>query len=296
MPDPTNPDEQVVVRHVGAPRVEPRRTAFNEAHILATTQAICEYRASVRASTARCSSGGTPTACPSRPGSRRSRCSSPTASRCSSTRSTATPRRPPCRTRSSPPTAARPVPGRRRARRRDRRHAVAQPAGRRRVQVQPAARRAGRHRRDVGHRGAGQRADPRRARAGCAACRSTRRSARSAPTTSWVATSTTCPTWSTSTAIREAGVRIGADPLGGASVAYWGEIGKRHGLDLTVVNPRGRPDVAVHDPRLGRQDPDGLLVAVGHGVADRRARTSTTSPPATTPTPTGTASSRRTPA
>ena len=38
-------------------------------------------------------------------------------------------------------------------------------------------------------------------------------------------------------AIRNAGVRIGADPLGGASVAYWGEIAERHGLDLTVVNP-----------------------------------------------------------
>jgi len=38
-------------------------------------------------------------------------------------------------------------------------------------------------------------------------------------------------------AVRSAGVRIGADPLGGASVAYWGEIGERHGLDLTVVNP-----------------------------------------------------------
>jgi len=37
--------------------------------------------------------------------------------------------------------------------------------------------------------------------------------------------------------IRAAGVRIGADPLGGASVAYWGEIGERYGLDLTVVNP-----------------------------------------------------------
>src|SRR3954447_9178826 len=37
--------------------------------------------------------------------------------------------------------------------------------------------------------------------------------------------------------IKEAGVRIGADPLGGASVAYWGEIADRHGLDLTVVNP-----------------------------------------------------------
>ncbi len=38
-------------------------------------------------------------------------------------------------------------------------------------------------------------------------------------------------------AIRDAEVRIGADPLGGASVAYWGEIGERYGLDLTVVNP-----------------------------------------------------------
>ena len=38
-------------------------------------------------------------------------------------------------------------------------------------------------------------------------------------------------------AIRDGEVRIGADPLGGASVAYWGEIGERYGLDLTVVNP-----------------------------------------------------------
>lgn len=38
-------------------------------------------------------------------------------------------------------------------------------------------------------------------------------------------------------AIRSAGVRIGADPLGGASVDYWGAIAERHKLDLTVVNP-----------------------------------------------------------
>ncbi|MEN5361833.1 phosphoglucomutase (alpha-D-glucose-1,6-bisphosphate-dependent) [Brevundimonas intermedia] len=37
-------------------------------------------------------------------------------------------------------------------------------------------------------------------------------------------------------AIRNAGVRIGADPLGGAAVAYWGEIATRHRLNLTVVN------------------------------------------------------------
>ena len=38
-------------------------------------------------------------------------------------------------------------------------------------------------------------------------------------------------------AIREAGVRIGADPLGGASVDYWAEIADRHRLEMTVVNP-----------------------------------------------------------
>ena len=38
-------------------------------------------------------------------------------------------------------------------------------------------------------------------------------------------------------AIRQAGVRIGADPLGGASVDYWAAIADRHRLDLSVVNP-----------------------------------------------------------
>lgn len=38
-------------------------------------------------------------------------------------------------------------------------------------------------------------------------------------------------------AIRASGLRIGADPLGGASVDYWAAIAERHRLDLTVVNP-----------------------------------------------------------
>jgi phosphoglucomutase len=42
-------------------------------------------------------------------------------------------------------------------------------------------------------------------------------------------------------AIRASGIRIGADPLGGASVAYWGEIASHYELDLTVVNPRVDP-------------------------------------------------------
>ena len=42
-------------------------------------------------------------------------------------------------------------------------------------------------------------------------------------------------------AIRTAGIRIGADPLGGAAVEYWGAIGEAHNLDLTVVNPAVDP-------------------------------------------------------
>ncbi|MDK2747081.1 MAG: phosphoglucomutase (alpha-D-glucose-1,6-bisphosphate-dependent) [Brevundimonas sp.] len=55
-------------------------------------------------------------------------------------------------------------------------------------------------------------------------------------------------------AIRDAGVRMGADPLGGAAVAYWGEIADRHGLNLTVVND-------VVDPRWAFMplDADGKI-------------------------------------
>ena len=38
-------------------------------------------------------------------------------------------------------------------------------------------------------------------------------------------------------AIAKAGISIGADPMGGASVDYWGAIAKHYGLNLTVVNP-----------------------------------------------------------
>ena len=92
-------------------------------------------------------------------------------------------------------------------------------------------------------------------------------------------------------AIREAGVRIGADPMGGASVDYWGEIAERHRLDLTVVNPTVDPPW-----RFMTLDWDGKIrmdcsspSAMASLIARKRRRT--TSPPATTPTPTGTASS-----
>ncbi|MFG2929313.1 phosphohexomutase domain-containing protein [Streptomyces achromogenes] len=55
-------------------------------------------------------------------------------------------------------------------------------------------------------------------------------------------------------AVRVGGVRIGADPLGGASVAYWGRIAEQYGLDLTVLNDRTDPTwrfvAPDHDGRL----------------------------------------------
>jgi phosphoglucomutase len=44
--------------------------------------------------------------------------------------------------------------------------------------------------------------------------------------------------------IRTSGVRIGVDPMGGASVDYWGAIAERYRLDLTVTN-------ATVDPTFG---------------------------------------------
>ncbi|HWK27237.1 MAG TPA: hypothetical protein VNS09_11775 [Solirubrobacter sp.] len=55
-------------------------------------------------------------------------------------------------------------------------------------------------------------------------------------------------------AIRAAGVRIGADPLGGSSVAYFQAIAERHGLDITVVNAAVDPTFRFvpldHDGRI----------------------------------------------
>ncbi len=49
--------------------------------------------------------------------------------------------------------------------------------------------------------------------------------------------------------IRGSGLSLGADPLGGATVDYWSAIGERFGLDLEVVNDRV-------DPTFGFMPPD----------------------------------------
>ncbi len=45
-------------------------------------------------------------------------------------------------------------------------------------------------------------------------------------------------------AIAAAGLKIGADPMGGAGVAYWAPIAGRYGLDIDVVNPNVDPTFA----------------------------------------------------
>jgi phosphoglucomutase len=54
--------------------------------------------------------------------------------------------------------------------------------------------------------------------------------------------------------VRGAGLRLGVDPMGGASVYYWGRIGERFGLNLTVVNRTVDPRFAFmpvdHDGKI----------------------------------------------
>ena len=39
-------------------------------------------------------------------------------------------------------------------------------------------------------------------------------------------------------AIRASGIKIGVDPLGGAALAYWQPLAEKYGLNLTVTNPK----------------------------------------------------------
>ena len=55
-------------------------------------------------------------------------------------------------------------------------------------------------------------------------------------------------------AIRRAGLKIGVDPLGGAAVAYWKPIAEHYGLNIEVVNPKVDPAFAFmtldHDGKI----------------------------------------------
>jgi len=74
-------------------------------------------------------------------------------------------------------------------------------------------------------------------------------------------------------AIRAAGVRIGVDPLGGASLAYWPRIAERYGLDLTVANPALDPTFGFmtvdHDGKIRMDCSSPWAMAGLVGLKDR---------------------------
>jgi phosphoglucomutase len=73
--------------------------------------------------------------------------------------------------------------------------------------------------------------------------------------------------------IRGAGLRLGVDPLGGASLGYWAAIGERYGLDLTVTNDQADPTFrfmsADWDGKLRMDPSSGYAMAGLLGLRDR---------------------------
>ncbi len=74
-------------------------------------------------------------------------------------------------------------------------------------------------------------------------------------------------------AIRSAGVRIGVDPMGGASLPYWAPIAERYRLDLTVVNTGVDPRFAFmtvdHDGKIRMDCSSPWAMAGLVGLKDR---------------------------
>jgi phosphoglucomutase len=75
------------------------------------------------------------------------------------------------------------------------------------------------------------------------------------------------------TAIRDARIRLGVDPLGGAGIDYWPRIAEKYGLDLTIVNqavdPTSRFMTVDWDGKI-RMDPSSPYAMQGLiGVKDK---------------------------
>ena len=93
--------------------------------------------------------------------------------------------------------------------------------------------------------------------------------------------------------MRAAGLRLGVDPLGGASLGYWPRIAERYGLDLTVVNPALDPTFALHDASTTTARSAWTARARRRWRGWCSSRTGIGWPGATIPMRTATASSRR---
>lgn len=73
--------------------------------------------------------------------------------------------------------------------------------------------------------------------------------------------------------IKAAGVRIGIDPLGGASLQYWQPIKERYGLDITVVNTKVDPQFGFmtldHDGKIRMDCSSPYAMASLVGLKDK---------------------------
>jgi phosphoglucomutase len=78
-------------------------------------------------------------------------------------------------------------------------------------------------------------------------------------------------------AIRGAGLRLGVDPLGGASAAYWAAIAERHDLDLEIVDATIDPTFRMvpldHDGKIRMDCSSPYAMARLRELADRSAAT-----------------------
>ena len=74
-------------------------------------------------------------------------------------------------------------------------------------------------------------------------------------------------------AIKASGLRIGVDPLGGASLPYWQPIAERHGLDITIVNKTVDPTFGFmtldHDGKIRMDCSSPYAMAGLVGMKDR---------------------------
>jgi phosphoglucomutase len=74
-------------------------------------------------------------------------------------------------------------------------------------------------------------------------------------------------------AVKAAGLKLGVDPLGGASLPYWRPIAEHYGLDLTVVNTRRDPTFGFmtvdHDGKIRMDCSSPYAMASLVGLKDR---------------------------
>jgi phosphoglucomutase len=74
-------------------------------------------------------------------------------------------------------------------------------------------------------------------------------------------------------AVRRAGLRLGADPLGGSNVGYWDPIAAAYGLRIEVVNPRVDPTFGFmtldHDGKIRMDCSSPYAMASLVGLKDR---------------------------